>query len=347
MNMKYFKERYTVFQYIRNPEIKLQLFLSALIGGIGAAFCMGYVPKAALAFFLMWALMALLHFGSSYYRYWRIAGISSEIDRILHMEEIVLLHHMDEGELCILENEINKVLCRLREQNQKLKRDKTYLADSLTDLSHQLRTPLTSMNLIVSMLEEEDLLPEKRTEYIRKLQSLQTKVQWLIDVLLKISKLDADAVIFEMQSCNISRLVCEAASPIEIPMELKGQTLEQKTDREATFFGDWKWTVEAVENILKNCMEHTPAGGVISVSGEENALYSEIVIEDNGAGVTKEDLPHIFERFYKGKNSETDSVGIGLALANMIVTKQNGVLKAENRKQGGARFSIRFYKGTL
>lgn len=347
MNMKYFKERYTVFQYIRNPEIKLQLFLSALIGGIGAAFCMGYVPKAALAFFLMWALMALLHFGSSYYRYWRIAGISSEIDRILHMEEIVLLHHMDEGELCILENEINKVLCRLREQNQKLKRDKTYLADSLTDLSHQLRTPLTSMNLIVSMLEEEDLLPEKRTEYIRKLQSLQTKVQWLIDVLLKISKLDADAVIFEMQSCNISRLVCEAASPIEIPMELKGQTLEQKTDREATFFGDWKWTVEAVENILKNCMEHTPTGGVISVSGEENALYSEIVIEDNGAGVTKEDLPHIFERFYKGKNSETDSVGIGLALANMIVTKQNGVLKAENRKQGGARFSIRFYKGTL
>ena len=347
MNMKYFTEKYTVFQYIRNPEIKLWLFLSALIGGIGAAFCMVYVPKAAFAFFLMLAFMALLHFVSSYYRYRRIAGISSEIDRILHMEEIVLLHHMNEGELCILENEINKVLCRLREQNQKLKRDKTYLADSLTDLSHQLRTPLTSMNLIVSMLEEEDLLPEKRTEYIRKLQSLQTKVQWLIDVLLKISKLDADAVIFEMQSCNISRLVCEAASPIEIPMEIKGQTLEQKTDREATFFGDWKWTVEAVENILKNCMEHTPAGGVISVSGEENALYSEIVIEDNGAGVTKEDLPHIFERFYKGKNSETDSVGIGLALANMIVTKQNGVLKAENRKQGGARFSIRFYKGTL
>lgn len=347
MNMKYFTERYTVFQYIRNPEIKLWLFLSVLIGGIGAAFCTVYVPKAAFAFFLMWALMALLYFVSSYYRYRRIAGISSEIDRILHMEEIALLHHMNEGELCILENEINKVLCRLREQNQKLKRDKTYLADSLTDLSHQLRTPLTSMNLIVSMLEEEDLLPEKRTEYIRKLQSLQTKVQWLINVLLKISKLDADAVIFEMQSCNISRLVCEAASPIEIPMELKGQTLEQKTDREAAFFGDWKWTVEAVENILKNCMEHTPAGGVISVSGEENALYSEIVIEDNGAGVTKEDLPHIFERFYKGKNSETDSVGIGLALANMIVIKQNGVLKAENRKQGGARFSIRFYKGTL
>lgn len=341
------KDRYTIFQYIRNPEIRLQLFFSVLIGGIGAAFCMTYMPGAALALFLMWAALTLLYFVGSCYRYKRIAGISSEIDRILHAEEIVLLHHMEEGELCILENEINKMLCRLREQNQKLKQDKTYLADSLTDLSHQLRTPLTSMNLIVSMLEEENLAPKKRSEYLRKLQSLQTKVQWLIDVLLKISKLDADAVTFEMQSCNIAHLLREAVSPLEIPMELKNQTLEQRIKGEAAFFGDSKWTVEAVENILKNCMEHTPAGGVISVSGEENALYSEIVIEDNGEGMTKEDLPHIFERFYKGKNSETDSVGIGLALANMIVTKQNGVLKAENRKQGGARFCIRFYKGTL
>lgn len=139
----------------------------------------------------------------------------------------------------------------------------------------------------------------------------------------------------------------DAAAAIEIPMELKGQKLLLEIEEKAAFAGDIRWTGEAVVNIMKNCMEHTGEGGTIRVSGRENALFAELVIEDNGPGIEKEDLPHIFERFYKGKNSGETSVGIGLALASMIIRKEAGMISAENRSEGGARFRIRFYKDTV
>ena len=229
----------------------------------------------------------------------------------------------------------------------RLSHDKQYLADSLADLSHQLKTPLTSMNLLLTMREREALSEEKRREYDGKLRVLLRKMQWLIDVLLKISKLDADAVVFDRNTYSLRELVKKAQAPVEIAMELKEITFETEIAEDAACFADMKWTAEAVENIVKNCMEHTSSGGRIRVMGRENAVFSELVIEDNGEGIPKEDLPHLFERFYKGKNSSEESVGIGLALAHMIVTKQRGTLKAENRREGGARFIIRFYKCTL
>lgn len=341
------KNQYSFFEYIRNPEIKRQLVIFFLIGIVAVAVCVLAMENSIVPVAILWGVMGSLHFAESFFRYRRIAALSNEIDQILHKEEIVLLSHMEEGELSILEDEVNKMLVRLREQNHELHHEKTYLADSLADLSHQLKTPLTSMNLIFSMLEEEELSREKQQEYFRKQQSLLRKVQWLIDVLLKISKLDADAVIFEKQSYLLQELVRDAVSPIEISMELKGVSLVTNFEEKAAFSGDLKWTTEAVENIIKNCMEHTKEGGTITISGRENALFSEVVLEDSGEGIAKEDLPHLFERFYKGKNSSEESAGIGLALANMIITKQQGTLKAENRNEGGARFTIRFYKGTL
>lgn len=347
---------YHISDYARNPEIKKQLLLYLLLGvagaGVGTAFAWNSPAgissmKILLPLLMMWGAAGIFHFAESYFRYCRIADLNSEIDRILHLENVILLPHMEEGELSILEDEINKMLTRLGEQNLELKREKTYLADSLTDLSHQLRTPLTSMNLILSMLERENLTQDKQMEYFARLKGLLQKVQWLIDVLLKISKLDADAIAFETQSCGFKEVVRDAFAPLEIPMELKRLTLVWEIAEGASFSGDRKWLTEAVENILKNCMEHTPEGGRITVSGKENTLFSELVIADNGRGIAQEDLPHILERFYKGKNSGEDSVGIGLALASMIVTKQNGTLKVENGKEGGARFCIRFYKGTL
>ena len=130
-----------------------------------------------------------------------------------------------------------------------------------------------------------------------------------------------------------------------IPMELRGQALLIHAD--GAFHGDFSWTCEAIGNIVKNCMEHTPEGGRIEIDAAENALYSEIIIKDNGMGISPEDLPHIFERFYKGKDSDGKSFGIGLALSRMIITGQGGTVKAENRKPVGAMFTIRFYKGTV
>ncbi len=341
------KQKYSLTEYMRNPEIKKQFLVFFLIGILVWTVCLFILKSSLIPMMLLWFFMGIFHFVESFLRYKRIAGLSYEIDRILHMEDIALLSEMREGELSILEDEVNKMLIRIREQNLELHREKIYLADSLADLSHQLRTPLTSMTLILTMLDEEELSGEQRQKYHGQLRTLLQKVQWLIEVLLKLSKLDADAVVFEKKNYSLRALVFEAAAPLEIPMELKGISMEVIFDENACFSGDFKWTAEALENILKNCMEHTKEGGTITVSGRENAIYSELAVWDNGEGMAKEDIPHLFERFYKGKNSSKESAGIGLALANMIVAKQNGILKAENRRKGGARFTIRFYKSSL
>ena len=171
------------------------------------------------------------------------------------------------------------------------------------------------------------------------------RIEWLITALLKISKLDAGTVEFKQEFIPLDQLIAKATAPLLIPMELRLQELRVKAT--GNFTGDISWTCEALTNIIKNCMEHTPAEGRIEIQASENALYTEIIISDNGQGIEKEDLPHIFERFYKGKNSDNKSFGIGLALARMIITSQNGIIKAEDNISQGTVFTIRFYKGTV
>lgn len=339
--------KYHFSDYIRNPEIRRQMAVFLLLGITveGGSFLL--CRPAVVPVLFIWFFMGILHFAESFLRYRRIAELAGRIDGILHGEDLPLLREISEGELSILESEVNKMVIRLREQNRRLNHDKRYLADSLADLSHQLKTPLTSMNLLLTMREGESASEEKRQEYDGKMRELLRKMQWLIDVLLKLSKLDADAVVFEKKSYSLRELIQKAAAPVEIAMELKEIDFQTDISGEAAFSGDLKWTAEAVENIIKNCMEHTPPDGKIRVTGRENAVFSELVIEDNGEGIPEEDLSHLFERFYKGKNSSEESVGIGLALAHMIVTKQRGTLKAENAAAGGARFILRFYKCTL
>ena len=335
---------YTITEYLRNPEVRKQLIWMTGSGAVCIFLCAAVVPVSVIPVLLMWGSMGIFHFSVSWSRYRRIAQTAGRIDRILHREEAILIEKMEEGELSILEDEINKMLVRLREQNLELQREKTYLSDSLTDLSHQLRTPLTSMNLLLSMLGEENLSGEKQFEYLGKLKRLSGRVEWLIDVLLKISRLEADAVVFKKQPCSVAALVERAVLPLGIPMELKELEFCVDIPEGLTVNCDPGWTGEAVANILKNCAEHTPHGGRLTVRGEQNALYTALVISDNGEGIAREDLPHLFERFYKGKNSGMESAGIGLALAERIVSRQNGMLRAGNGKNGGAEFVIRLYR---
>ena len=172
-------------------------------------------------------------------------------------------------------------------------------------------------------------------------------MDWLIEELLKMAKLDAGTVSMKKKTVNVSDLLKKSVQDFLIPMELREQNLVIDCTDMVSLRGDEYWLREAVGNIVKNCMEHTPAGGEICIRAAENHLYTEITVSDNGAGIDKEDLPHIFERFYKGKNSADSSVGIGLALARMIVVAQEGTLSATNRINGGAKFEIRFYKGTV
>ena len=332
---------------MRNPEIRRNLMIwgfMAVLFVIAAAFI-------DVRFGLLSAAFSLLFVGSvskeTYLRYRQLAQLSLEIDKILHDDTRFDLSRFAEGELSILSSEVYKMTVRLREQTDALQKEKNYLADSMADISHQIRTPLTSMNLIVNFLSEDTISEERRLKLTKELFRLLSGIDWLITTLLKISKLDAGSVQMVREPVLIQDVVQKAADLIAIPMELREQKLVIYGKEGAGYLGDFAWSVEAVGNILKNCMEHTPEGGTITINIHDNALFAELVISDNGSGFAAEDLPHLFERFYKGKNARDDSFGIGLALSRMIVQAQDGTIRAANGKDGGAEFVLRFYKTTI
>lgn len=334
-------------KFFRNPEIAKSLWIWGIAGMVFTG--IGFYMDKWFGVLMLCAvlLFAGLHYVSTYRRYEKLAKLGREIDYILQNLSRFDLSRFAEGELSVLQSQIYKMTVRLREQADNLKKDKIYLADSIADISHQLRTPMTSMHLLLSFLAEEDLTQERRMELCQELRQQMGRIDWLIHTLLKMSRLDAGAVQMAREKVEVEKLVREAAERIAIPMELKEQRLEMQMDGTETFEGDFAWTAEAVGNILKNCMEHTPEGGVIRISARENAVYTELEITDNGPGIAPEDLPRLFERFYKGKQAGTGNVGIGLALAKSIVNVQGGTLKAANGKEGGALFTLRFYKSTV
>lgn len=333
-------------KFFRNKEAVRTLLLLIIISA--AATAVAFVWDDRFGFFTaaFAALLLLIHAVSTYGRYKRLYDLAADIDSILHGDDVKLsLNGYYEGELGVLQSEIYKMTVRLREQKQRLLDDKVYLADSIADISHQIRTPLTSISLLVQFLSEPNISEERRMKLTQELLGLLSRIDRLITALLKISKLDAGTVTFNYETIALDELVKKSVSTLLVPIELREQTLA--VDAQGNFNGDVSWTCEAIGNIVKNCMEHTPDGGEIKIKARENVLYTEIMISDNGCGIAKEDLPHIFERFYKGKNSDDKSFGIGLALARTIIINENGTIKAENNASKGALFTIRFYKGTV
>ena len=287
-------------------------------------------------------VIAAIHTGTEVYRYRRLQKLSADLDRLLISGVPLPIAEYNEGELSILANQVQKLTLRLTEAAEVVEADKKYLADSLADISHQLRTPLTAMTLTTTMLRTSELTDEKRMELTGELRSLLTRTDWLVETLLKISKLDAGTVKLAKDTVSVNELISRSAAPIAIPMELRNQTLVINCGEER-FSGDLIWSAEALGNILKNCIEHTPECGTITVTAQETALYTQIEVTDTGTGFDPKDIPHLFERFYKGSNASQNSYGIGLALARTVITAQNGTVQAQNCETG-AKFIIKFYK---
>ena len=330
---------------LKNKEVRLAFFIQVVCVVTACAVCFYFDVRAAQVTAVLGILLIAVFYITTYHRYRKLAELADTVDQLLHGDTTMLLANCSEGELAVLHSEIYKMTVRLREQQQRLINDKVYLSNSIADISHQIRTPLTSINLLVQFLSEPNVSDERRHQLTRELYDLLSRIDWLITTLLKISKLDAGVVHFNSETVALETLVKKACSPLLVPIELKNQKLTVNAD--GCFFGDVSWTCEAIGNIVKNCMEHTPTGGILEITAEETALYSEIVIKDSGTGIAKEDMPHIFERFYKGKNSDGKSFGVGLSLSRMIISRQNGTIKAENRIPSGTVFTIRFYKGTV
>lgn len=335
-------------EYFRNPEIKKEftaLFFLEILFGITAGFLFGYSGFIFEA--VLFLIFTFFHFGTSYRRYNRIAELAKEINGFLHGYDFLTISRQQEGELSILETEIAKLVRKLKLQAEQLQTDKIYLLDSIADISHQIRTPLTSLNLIVSRLSQKELSEEKKRQLVHELEVLLRHIDWLIQTLLKISKLDAGTIQMKQEPVSVRKLLQIIVRELAIPMELRNQNLTMDCPEHVFFMGDLPWMQEALGNVVKNCVEHTPEGGSLWLEASENAVYTQIIIRDNGPGISRTDLPHLFERFYKGKNASEKSVGIGLALARMIIEKQGGIISAENDRQGGARFEIRFYKSVV
>lgn len=328
--------------FFRNREVRRDIWI---LGGltISAALCgFLYAFPCGIMLLAFGIVLTTVHLIITHRRYQKIAALSGDIDSLLHGNRDIRFESYTEGELSVLENELQKMTLRLRETAEALGKEKVFLQNSIADISHQLRTPLTSINLVLSMLSAEDLDEERRRELCRELRSLIGRIDWLVETLLKMSKIDAGSVQFRREKMPVSRLIQKAAQPLEIALEIRQQQIVTHTE-DVICTADSCWTAEAIGNILKNCMEHTPNGGKLTITAQETPIYTEIRIADTGRGIEAKDLPHLFERFYKGGNAPESSFGIGLALCHSIITAQGGMVKAENTGTGAA-FTIRFPK---
>ncbi|MDE7323182.1 MAG: HAMP domain-containing histidine kinase [Lachnospiraceae bacterium] len=328
---------------IRNKEIRqiaIFFFVIAFISSI-----IGF--KVSMAAGIL-ELVSSGILGTGFYlftkaRYRRIARLSEQIDMVLHNDEHIYISEADEGELSILQSEIVKMTLRIREQNDALRKEKKHLADSLADISHQLRTPLTSVNIILSLLEKDTDKKEQKA-MIREAGELFGQMDFLLASLLKLSRLDAGIVVFKKEQINVSSLVSVSLRPFLISMELHNIQVLAEIPEKIEISGDFRWLSEAFQNIIKNSIESVGNNGIIKIICEDNPLFTEIIFHDDGDGFEEEDLPHLFARFYRGKDADATGYGIGLALCRSIIMRQGGTITARNHPQGGAVFSVRFLK---
>ena len=274
--------------------------------------------------------------------YPEIEELNTYLEKVLSDDEPPGILDIEEGELSILKSNIYKVTTKLKYQKELLRQDKVTLATAMADISHQLKTPLTSMMVMNDLLKSEEDR-DKREEFLKTQSDQLDRMNWLIQTLLKLSKLDAGSVVLTKEDVPADDLIKEVMKPFEIQLDIKDISFEKKNP-DAFVMCDKNWTVEAIQNIVKNCIEHMDKGGSLKVSLTDTSIFSQIQISDTGCGIATEDIPHVFERFYRGKNAGKDSVGIGLALAKTIIESQHGEISVESEEGLGSTFEIKLYK---
>jgi signal transduction histidine kinase len=276
----------------------------------------------------------------------QMAGLSVYLRQIEAGDYALDVRDNGEGNFSLLKNDLYKVTVRLREQAELLQKDKTALSNLITDISHQIKTPLTSLGVLSDLLTE-DPPEEDRRAFVERLRVQLGRIQWLVTALLKLARLDAGTAAFKSEPVDMRRLIERALEPLQIPLEIKNQRLEVHGDEGVSFIGDLNWSAEALTNVIKNCVEHTHEGGKIEISYGENALYAEILVSDDGEGIASRDLPNIFNRFYRGTNTDGNNIGIGLALAKAIFNAQGGDITVHSQHGMGTSFTIRIFRGVV
>lgn len=275
----------------------------------------------------------------------KIKEITKMISKINNRQFDIDINDFNEGELSILKNEISKTTTMLRQVADNSVKDKLNLKDSLGDISHQLKTPLTSITIMIdNILDNPDMNEKTRKKFLINIKREILNINFLVMSLLKLSKFDANVVKFNKESVYLKDIIIDSIKNVSMIKELKNITIKVSGDDNIKLLCDFKWQVESITNILKNSIEHTSEYGTVEVNYSENKLYTRILIKDNGKGINSDDLPHIFDRFYKGKNGSDDSFGIGLSLSKTIIEKEGGSITVKSTPNIGTIFTIKYLK---
>lgn len=274
--------------------------------------------------------------------YKKIAKIDKYMNNILNDDYSINIKDYCEGDISNLKNDIYKMTIKLKEQSELLIKEKKYLEETLQDISHQIKTPLTSMYMINDILSNEKDENIKK-EFLIKNKNQIERIEWLVTSLLKLSRLESGTVKLKKEKINLKELIDKSIEPINVLLELRNIKLT-KNIIDVNLVVDINWTVEALLNVIKNACEHTV--DKIEIVGSTNPLYTETKIIDNGIGISKKDIKHIFERFYKG-NHNKESIGIGLNMSKKIINLQNGLIEVESKEGVGSTFIIKLYKNNL
>lgn len=275
--------------------------------------------------------------------YNKIRKLSIYTNDILNNKYNMDIREYSEGDISNLKNDLYKMTIKLKEQNELSLKDKIYLQDTLSDISHQLKTPLTSMYVINELLYDDKLDKSLKKELLNKSKKGLERIEWLITSLLKMSRLDSGSEKLILERVKLINIINKTIEPIKIPLELKNINLNVSCSNDIKVNVDVNWTTEALINILKNAMEHTLENGNINIVCSDNPLYTMISISDDGCGISKKDLPHIFERFYKGMSNK-ESIGIGLNMSKKIIENENGNISVKSKENEGTTFIIKLFK---
>ncbi len=273
-----------------------------------------------------------------------LRNITNYIEQINKKNYELEIDSISEDELSILKNEIYKTTIMLKEACENSNLDKKNLKRALEDISHQLKTPLTSILIMLdNLMDDPDMNTDIRSDFVKDIKREVLNINFFVQSILKLSKFDVNAIHFIREGFDLGNILNDSIKNVSIICELKNIKINVKGEKDVYVYCDYKWQVEAITNILKNCIEHSSNNKEIDISFGKNSVYSILEIRDYGCGISKKDLPHIFERFYKGENSSYESVGIGLSLSKTIIESDNGTISVESFSNG-TKFIIKYYK---
>ena len=272
-----------------------------------------------------------------------IVDITRTIEQINKRNYELDIDSISEDELSILKNEIYKTTITLREAADNSNADKLNLKKSLEDISHQLKTPLTSILVMLdNIIDDPEMDDDVREEFIRSIKRETVNINFFVQAILKLSRFDSNTIHFIKEKTDLRALIDDVVQNVSALCDLRNITVAVEGECSAAIVCDCKWQTEAITNILKNSVDHSCDGGMVHIHCSQNTVYSMIEITDFGEGISEKDLPHIFERFYKGDNASPDGIGIGLALSKSIIEEDNGTVSVDS-DENGTKFKIKYF----